>query len=1432
MLAPGSGVVDAFGGQPDPFSDENYPSFGENILQGNYSDAALQALGVGGDMLLGAGAVASATGVGAPIGAAAMGAGAGLGFLSSALIQASRYDRIPVATAFSGAGTVEGGMPTTRSVFAAENDPTTVEEFNRVHGTDYRARDATQLDPAEIAESDPALFHASPVCKNFSCAKTLRGAQETDRQSAESVARVITEVRPPAVSIENVPQYQDTAMYRQLINSLEDGNYRWDAQVVNSADYGGVQNRKRLIVRAVRGDAELPPLPEVTGPGDWYASVQDLLADAPPSTLGNVETQRINSMINRGLLDRDTPIITMGGSGFRNTWAAANAGGPAPTLKSTPNEVPRIILPGGDVRRVTSRMMARLMSLPDNFPVPDRPQLAKQILGNGVEGNISRLFLEPLAQQGQQIKQSAAQRAPQAVVRQPHEAVGLSTLARSVPPEEAADIIQQATQQAETVAQRIAPNLQVPIRVFPDAAAAREATGLDLSNTVRGFYDQDQISIIASQHLTPEDLETTLWHEITHAGVDRLFAGRADDYRSTLSRIAQNNKRVAERASEWRDGAGQRFYDQVLDETGDAALAAQRTEARAIEEALASLSEKGKFKLQGAREFVARITDIMRSMGLERLANRIENLTDADAVRFIAQSRRAAQRPGQGGLEIGPREMNIGFNANLPPGVKPFTEAERMIKKGASFNDAAIATGWFKLPDGEWRFRIPDTSFNFTSNFNTSYVPEPSYQSLQQRQFNSVKIKDVVDYPDLYDAYPTLKNMNFAIIDRNSPLATSEGAYIDVLDLLLLNRKAFSDLALGRQVTLHELQHGVQRLAGFTFGGGSKTPASQFGNDEIKNAVKNADDFLNRVYNRPLISFSPRKVDEYVRYFLYYGRLGEVESRVAEIIGPSTGNPLKDFYSAWASQRFSIDPFIPIGTENFGTKAEKEAFMKVRRGNLAQTDDEGEFLATTPFEMSQFREWFGNSVVSKRDPTTGKTIPSRMYLSTPDAVSFGLPGISARHYADKPTASAATQFLEPGKYLSIKNPLDLMVAAKTDFEDSQSLGRSLASLIAIKKKSRGQASSAPQGAFFTQLPALARKARADYDAAEGAFATQDGWIRSRQNTDLLERIQKELVDEGFDGLTYRSNVSGRVYVPFKETQVIENSSALTDPSATRDPDIMLSAPPPSPFGDELPGPEGNPIPLSRRFSAADPVIPFEPIRQENLMRWFGNSVVAEDGKPKVLYHGTPKDFDTFEIGDIGYHFGSRNQAEYRLRFLQRWSPEGTGRLDYGPGDTVMPVYLRVENPLRMEDVGEWRDPLEVFGGLPPEIQEKLGGDSIVDEILDIRDMYRQGTGYFEDPDLQKIQEEIRDAIKDAGYDGIVYRNQAEGSGDSYIVFDPEQVKSAIGNTGRFDPRNPAITAGVGAVAGGLAYTLSGAAEEDVENLKQSLRGYLESTPAQ
>ena len=306
-----------------------------------------------------------------------------------------------VATFFSGAGTMEASLPNAQSVMAVEFNPEYVEAYNKAFGVEYEAKDVRDINPNEVIASKPDIFHASPVCKNFSAAKNKRTVLKSDMESADAVAKVIREAQPPIVTIENVPDYQGTVPFETIIKALEDAGYTFDVGVYNSADFGGVQNRERLLIRAVKS-GELPPIQEKTAPGDWYSAIEDLIESAPDSKFDsrseseNWEMARIKDMIRKGKLDPSKPIITMGGSASRGLAAAANAGGPAPTLLSTSRSVPRIILPDGTVKRVTPEMMRRLMGLPESYPIPSNPRIAKEVLGNGVDGAFTRALIDPL----------------------------------------------------------------------------------------------------------------------------------------------------------------------------------------------------------------------------------------------------------------------------------------------------------------------------------------------------------------------------------------------------------------------------------------------------------------------------------------------------------------------------------------------------------------------------------------------------------------------------------------------------------------------------------------------------------------------------------------------------------------------------------------------------------------------------------------------------------------------------------------------------------------------------------------------------------------------------------------------------------------------------------------------------------------------------
>lgn len=169
-------------------------------------------------------------------------------------------------------------------------------------------------------------------------------------------------------------------------------------------------------------------------------------------------------------------------------------------------------------------------------------------------------------------------------------------------------------------------------------------------------------------------------------------------------------------------------------------------------------------------------------------------------------------------------------------------------------------------------------------------------------------------------------------------------------------------------------------------------------------------------------------------------------------------------------------------------------------------------------------------------------------------------------------------------------------------------------------------------------------------------------------------------------------------------------------------------------------------------------------------KWFGNSKVK-----RPVYHATSAEFTEFDTArsDLGAHFGTYEQADYVVRRRLSDGPDG-----FKP--KIMEVWLSMQNPLRLKDVGTFH-----ADGIAVQLEKKgiipKGEGKRIEKEIDAN--FRLRKEY--NPQMIK-------AIKDAGYDGVVYKNDHEGSGDSYIVFSPAQIKSATDNNGDFDSANPDI----------------------------------------
>jgi hypothetical protein len=202
-------------------------------------------------------------------------------------------------------------------------------------------------------------------------------------------------------------------------------------------------------------------------------------------------------------------------------------------------------------------------------------------------------------------------------------------------------------------------------------------------------------------------------------------------------------------------------------------------------------------------------------------------------------------------------------------------------------------------------------------------------------------------------------------------------------------------------------------------------------------------------------------------------------------------------------------------------------------------------------------------------------------------------------------------------------------------------------------------------------------------------------------------------------------------------------------------------------------------------------------------KWFGNSkVVNPDGSPRVMYHGTKQDIDEFK-SQFQLNKEKYGESANRLSFAY-----GLGGIYFTPNPNyanryartdlrktkekanVIPVYLRMENPYVYPN-GIWADLREKF--LNP-IDSFLYSRAVRKNIKEkgfpdaenIKSMQVSRHGYM----FARINEVNK--LKAKGYDGII-----SPDGNMFIVFEPNQIKSAIGNQGTYSLDSNKIYANIG-----------------------------------
>lgn len=227
-------------------------------------------------------------------------------------------------------------------------------------------------------------------------------------------------------------------------------------------------------------------------------------------------------------------------------------------------------------------------------------------------------------------------------------------------------------------------------------------------------------------------------------------------------------------------------------------------------------------------------------------------------------------------------------------------------------------------------------------------------------------------------------------------------------------------------------------------------------------------------------------------------------------------------------------------------------------------------------------------------------------------------------------------------------------------------------------------------------------------------------------------------------------------------------------------------------------------------------------------KWFkASKVVDASGAPVPVYHSSDSlGFTVFKRSpkDVGMHFGTPEQAEDRFKLKNK--DRYFGRPN---GQTTVPVFLSIQNPIRLPDLGEWNVKTigQALGKLGVQVPENVktvpqmrqflqsrGYDGIVYKNIGELGPKWSGRaerlknarshafaklevaagnrlnkkGWASDPVIRQLPEFAAWDRADAAYSK--FRN--EHAEDSWAVFDPAQIKSSIANQGTFDPKNPDI----------------------------------------
>lgn len=336
---------------------------------------------------------------------------------------------------FAGGGGLAVGLRRAgvRPITAVENNSAAAATFRANHPDvmliekDIRKVTASELTGEKCQKID--ILAACPPCQGFTSLTSKYRRNDERNQLINDVTRLALELKPSAIMLENVPGLakRGLPLLNDLLSQLEEVGYVVNWDVLQVADFGVPQTRRRLVVLAGLGFKIDMPDPTHDRFGrdglPTWRTLQDVIAnrgqarsfaDARPGTDNDGSGWHVVRRLGDANLERLRHAVPGGGrgqipthlrpachrdsdSGFSNTYGRMSWDQPSVTITAgclSPSKG-RFGHPD-ELRTISLREAATLQTFPEDYRfVGDRIDAACSIVGNA----LPCLFAEVIARQ-------------------------------------------------------------------------------------------------------------------------------------------------------------------------------------------------------------------------------------------------------------------------------------------------------------------------------------------------------------------------------------------------------------------------------------------------------------------------------------------------------------------------------------------------------------------------------------------------------------------------------------------------------------------------------------------------------------------------------------------------------------------------------------------------------------------------------------------------------------------------------------------------------------------------------------------------------------------------------------------------------------------------------------------------------------------------